>query len=652
VFTLGTGNVGGPQDVDVLTSYIEQAAQPVSASIEGRMTRQNSSSRRARLKCDIMARAMTQTLFDDRDIDFLLYDALDAAALCRLPFFAEHSRQTFDLYLAAVRKLARDEVLPTYKPMDELGARYSGGRVLVHPVMRELLPKFAELGMLNAQRPAEVEGQQLPSCVASLAAAYVMAANLSAFGYCMLTSGAAHLIEAFGSPELQERYMRPMYAGRFTGTMALTEPQAGSNLADVQTRAQPTAAGHYLLSGSKVFISGGDHDAAENIVHLVLARIAGAPPGIRGVSLFVVPQRRAQDGALVPNDCHAAGAFHKLGWRGIPSIALNFGENGDCHGYLLGEPNKGIAYMFQMMNEARINIGIHGVATASVAYRTAIEYARTRLQGRAAGGGSDAQQVAIIEHADVRRMLLRQKAIVEGGLALVLATARYQDLAQHAATAPERAQAQLLLDLLTPIAKSFPAEYGFESNSLAVQIHGGYGYTSEYLPEAWLRDQKLNSIHEGTTGIQSIDLLGRKVIKTGGQSLAALRDEVGASVRRARAAGVEESAITAVEQAFARLAALSASLIETAVKEPEVALHHSVDYLHALSVAVIGWMWLLSAAVARERLASGRGDREHAQGKLCAAQYWFETELPRVHSLCELIQKHEDSYVRMQPEWF
>jgi butyryl-CoA dehydrogenase len=514
------------------------------------------------------------------------------------------------------------------------------------------LPRFAELGVLNAQRPLEVDGQQLPGSVASLAAAYVMAANLSAFGYCMLTSGAAHLIEAFGSPELQERYMRPMYAGRFTGTMALTEPQAGSNLAEVQTRAQPTAAGHYLLSGNKVFISGGDHDAAQNIVHLALARIAGAPAGIRGVSLFVVPQKRLEGERLVPNDCSAAGAFHKLGWRGLPSIALNFGENGDCHGYLVGEPNKGIAYMFQMMNEARINVGLHGVATASVAYRTSIEYARTRLQGRAASGGSAAEQVPIIEHSDVRRMLLRQKAIVEGGLALVLATSRYHDLAHHAGTPAERAQAQVLLDLLTPIAKSFPAEYGFESNALAVQIHGGYGYTSEYLPEAWLRDQKLNSIHEGTTGIQSIDLLGRKVLKTGGQSLTALREEVAVTARRARAAGVEAQQVCAVEDAFARLYSLSQSLVQVALQQPEAALQHSVDFLQALSIAVVGWMWLLSAAVARERLARGAGERDHAQGKLCAAQYWFETELPRVHTLCELIQRNEDSYVRMQPDWF
>jgi butyryl-CoA dehydrogenase len=592
---------------------------------------------------------MTQTLFDDRDVDFLLYDAFDAEALCQLPFFRDHSRQTFDLYLAAARKLAREVVFPTYKPMDEFGSRFEDGRVRVHGSVRELLPRFAELGLLNAARPSEVEGQQLPSCVSSLAAAYVMAANLSAFGYVMLTSGAAHLLEAFGSLELQERFMRPMYAGRFTGTMALTEPQAGSSLADVQTRAQPTAAGHYLMSGNKVFISGGDQDASENIVHLALARIAGAPAGIRGVSLFAVPAKRFEDGKLVPNDCRAAGVFHKLGWRGIPSIALNFGEDGDCHGYLVGEANRGIEYMFQMMNEARINIGIHGVATASVAYRTALEYAATRVQGRAKGA---AEPVPIVEHADVRRMLLRQKAIVEGGLALVLATARYQDLSQYAQSAAERGKAQVLLDLLTPIAKTFPAEFGFEANALAVQIHGGYGYTSEYLPEAWLRDQKLNSIHEGTTGIQSLDLLGRKVIKTEARSVAVLRDEVEATLARARAAGVDESSCEALASAMRELLSLSEELVARAPRDAEAAVRHSVDYLHALAITVVGWMWLLSAAVAEERLRKPGADRGHCEGKRCAAQYWFKTELPRVHVLAQLCRENEDSYARMQPDWF
>jgi butyryl-CoA dehydrogenase len=595
--------------------------------------------------------AQGNPLFDDRDVRFVLYDVLGADKLCELPYFADHSPQTFDLYLKAARDLARNEVFPSYKPMDEHPAHYQDGRVHTHPIMVELWPKIVELGVLNASRPAEVGGQQVPMVVHSAACAYLMAANLSAFGYAMLTTGSAHLIEAFGSPELKQKYMDRMYEGRWTGTMALTEPQAGSSLADVQTRATPTAEGHYLMSGSKVFISGGDQTITENIVHLALARIDGAPPGIKGVSLFAVPKlREAADGTLVDNDVSAAGAFHKLGWRGIPSIALNFGERGECHGYLVGEPHRGIPYMFQMMNEARINIGIHGIATASVAYREALEYARTRPQGRNAGTGASAPQVPIIAHADVRRMLLRQKAIVEGGLGLVLQTAQYQDLAHHAATAAERERALQLLDLLTPIAKTFPAEKGFEANTLAVQIHGGYGYTSEYLPEAWLRDQKLNSLHEGTTGIQSNDLLGRKVIKGGGATIALLREEIGASIAAAVDAGVDQLDCDALHRALDMATDLAGHLRELGARDIEAALRHAVDFMELTSIIVIAWMWIRQAAAAKRALAGGSGDEAFLRGKLAAAQYWFRTELPRVAQLAALCRSNEGSYADMRDE--
>jgi len=602
--------------------------------------------------------AQGNPLFDDRDVRFVLYDVLGAEALCELPYFAEHSPQTFDLYLKAARDLARNEVFPTYKPMDEAAAHYQDGRVHTHPVMRELWPKLVELGVLNAARPAEVGGQQVPLVIHSAACAYLMAANLSAFGYVMLTSGSAHLIEAFGSSELKDKYMQRMYAGEWTGTMALTEPQAGSSLADVQTRATvvpDSADGHYLMSGSKVFISGGDQTITENIVHLALARIDGAPAGIKGVSLFAVPkQRLAADGALVDNDVSAAGTFHKLGWRGIPSIALSFGERGACHGYLVGEPHRGIPYMFQMMNEARINIGIHAVATASVAYREALEYARTRPQGRSAGTGATAPQVPIIAHADVRRMLLRQKAIVEGGLSLVLQTAQYQDLSHHAATPAARERALALLDLLTPIAKTFPAEKGFESNTLAVQIHGGYGYTSEYLPEAWLRDQKLNSIHEGTTGIQSNDLLGRKVIKGGsgkGQDgITLLREEITTALAAANVAGVDQLECDALHRALDIVVDLSGHLREAGARDFEAALRHAVDYMELLSIVVIGWMWLRQATAAKRALAARPGDEAFLRGKLAATQYWFRTELPRVAQLAALCKSNESSYADMRDE--
>jgi butyryl-CoA dehydrogenase len=531
--------------------------------------------------------------------------------------------------------------------------------------MVEIYPRLVELGILSATRPPKVGGANLPTLVATMANAYLMAANLSAYGYCGLTSGAARLLESFGSEELQERFMARMYSGEWTGSMALTEPQAGSSLTDVKTTATPVpGANHHLIRGSKIFISAGDHDFTDNVVHLTLARIEGAPAGIKGVSLFAIPKKRfadgaAHEGALVANDVHVAGLIHKIGWRGLPSLALNFGEENDCHGWLVGEPHRGISSMFQLMNEARIMVGLNGVATAAVAYQESLEYARTRPQGRSAsaknaGKNPEAPQVPIIEHADVRRMLLRQKAIVEGGLCLVATAARWNDLAEHGATKEEREEAFTLLDLLTPVVKSFPAEKGFESNALALQIHGGYGYSSEYLPEAWLRDQKLNTIHEGTSGIQSLDLLGRKVMVGGAAGLRLLGARIETTVQRARKAGVEGSWLDRLQGSVSAITEVTRQLAAFATSDPEAMLRHSFDYLEMVSIVVVAWQWTLQAAAAKEGLARSPStdDASFYEGKLAAAQYWIHTELPRVGTLGALCRSNEDSYARAQSSWF
>ena len=607
---------------------------------------------------------MKNPLVSDRDIEFLLYEVLDAPSLCALPAFAGHDRSTFDLMLASSRRIAREVLYPAYRPMDAEPPRFEGGRIITHPLMKTIYPQLIELGVIGATRPVAVGGQQLPRLVAALASTYLMAGNLSACAYIGLTSAAAHLIETFGSAELQREFMARMYSGEWTGTMALTEPQAGSSLADVKTRATPAADGSYRIKGSKIFISGGDHDLADNVVHLTLARIDGAPAGVRGISLFAVPQRRLEDGRLHDNDVSVAGMIHKIGWRGLPSLALEFGERDDCHGWLVGEPGRGLACMFQMMNEARLMVGANGVATASVAYHEAVEYARQRPQGRPLASKSSAAalsaaQIPIIEHADVRRMLLRQKAIVEGGLALIAVTAYQSDLAEHAATAEERQQAALLLDLLTPVAKSFPAERGFEANALAVQVHGGYGYSSEFLPEAWLRDQKLNSIHEGTTGIQGLDLLGRKAMAQGGAALQLLMQAVHKTLARARSAGVAAAWIEPLEQAVQGVGALTMQLGQRGLSgDVEGMLLHSADYLELFSILIVGWQWLEQASVARQRLAASdagdlsAADRAFYEGKLCTAQYYLLTEVPRIPALAALCSSGEDSYARMQPDWF
>ncbi|MGH7271593.1 MAG: acyl-CoA dehydrogenase, partial [Polyangiaceae bacterium] len=379
----------------------------------------------------------------------------------------------------------------------------------------------------------------------------------------------------------------------------------------------------------------------------------GAPAGIKGVSLFAIPKRRVEGSTIVDNDVSVAGVIHKIGWRGLPSLALSLGERGDCHGWLVGEANRGIHCMFQMMNEARLMIGANGVATASVAYHQALAYARERPQGRPLGvKDPNAPQASILAHADVRRMLLRQKAIVEGGLALVARTALYADLAAHADDEAVRARSALLLDLLTPVAKSFPAERGFEANALAVQVHGGYGYSSEYLPEAWLRDQKLNSIHEGTTGIQGLDLLGRKVIAKSGAAIMALGDEIAAAAASARRAGIDEGLTSAVEGALQETQELTAHLgAKGMAGDIEGMLLHSADYLDLFSILVIAWQHLAMATAARAGLTASpsEGDAAFYRGKERAAEYFIRTEVPRVATLAALCRSGEDSYARVAP---
>lgn len=596
---------------------------------------------------------MTNPLLSDRDVAFVLYELLDVERLGGLSYFEGYNRETFDLVLDNARRLSREVLFPAFRAMDLEPPTLVDGRVRVHPAMRALYPAMIEQGFVHATRPHEVGGQQLPHVVATLATGYLMAGNAAAYAYLGLTSGAAHLIEAFGSEWLRETFMRPMYEGTWTGTMALTEPHAGSSLGDIRTRATPQPDGSYRVQGAKVFISGGDQDVTENIVHLVLARIDGAPGGTRGVSLFAVPRLRPENGALVPNDAVAAGVFHKMGWKGLPSIALNLGDEGDCHGWLVGPEGRGLACMFQMMNEARLMVGMNAAATASVAYHESLEYARSRPQGRALAGTGGGEMVPIIEHADVRRMLLQQKAIVEGSIALLATTALYVDLAAHGPGEDARRDAQRMLDLLTPIAKSFPAERGFESNALAVQIHGGYGYTSEYLPEAWLRDQKLNTIHEGTTGIQAMDLLGRKVMAEGGASLMALGATVTAAVEDARAAGVEGAWCDALAASVEALGGLTMELgAKGMAGDREGMLLHATDYLDLMGVVVVGWQWIAMAAAARRGLAKGNGSEDFYRGKLAAARHWVVSELPRAAMLVARIREGDRAYAEARAEWF
>lgn len=598
--------------------------------------------------------AAPNPLVRDRDVEFLLYEVHDALRLCELPYFAEHERETFDLFLRSAAKLAREQLFPLFREMDEQPARLVDGRVHEHPSLGGLWQQMVELGIVTAGRPETVGGAQLPACISTMAYLYLMAGNGGAAGYALLTAGAGHLIESFGSAELRATFMQRMYAGEWSGTMSLTEPQAGSSLGDLTSSATPVDGrpGVYRIKGNKIFISGGDQQFLDNIVHLTLARIAGDPQGTKGISLFVVPRMRpTADGKLEFNDVHTSQLVHKIGWKGLPSLGLSYGENDDCLGWLVGEPCKGLSYMFQMMNEARLLVGANATATASAAYHESLSYARERTQGRALErSGATPGPIAIIEHPDVRRMLLRQKAIVEGSMSLLVTTAIYADLAHHAADAAARERAAMILDILTPIAKSFPAERGFESTSLALQIHGGYGYSSEYLPELWLREQRLNAIHEGTTGIQSLDLLGRKVVAKGGRALMAFAEDVRVDIERSRHDGVDEELCDTIKIELARITGLTSVLGARGLQGDIVGmLGHSVDYLTAFSNLVIAWQWLRMADAACRACASEIDDEQRAyyRAKLEAARYWVRTELADNARLAVLCETAEDSYLKL-----
>jgi butyryl-CoA dehydrogenase len=588
-------------------------------------------------------------LIDERTLAFQLYEVLGADALCQLDYFAAHSRQTFDLFLKSCRDLARRVLFDSYRPMDREPPRWLNGHVQTHPLMASLYPRLVELGVIDATFSEAAGGQQLPWLIMLAGTSYLAAANVGAFAFCMLTAGAANLIEVFASETLKQTYLKPMLAGTWTGTMALTEPEAGSSVGDLSSKAIPTEHGYYAIDGAKIFISGGDNDFAQNTVHLMLARIDGAPPGVLGISLFVVPKLRVEDGELVDNDVKTVGLFHKLGWRGIPAVALRFGEEGRCRGYLVGQPNRGLSYMLRMMTQARLGVGCTATATAMVAYHEALAYAKTRLQGRRLGQRPDAPQVRLTEHADVRRMLVRQKAIVEGSLHLLLTGARWFDLAEHGADAEQRARAADLLETVTPVIKSFAAERGYEANSLAVQVLGGYGYTDDFLLESWLRDQKLNSLHEGTTGIHSLELLGRRVLGSGGRAIANFSREIEAGIERATRAGVDREWIVALQSGLRTLRITTQRLCRKGRSDRELALRNSADYLDMFGTLAIAWCWLEQAAVAR--VASEGPDPGFYASKLATAQYWFAHELPKVAWLGKKIVRADDAFVSIPEGW-
>ncbi|MEE4126215.1 acyl-CoA dehydrogenase [Pseudomonas viridiflava] len=600
---------------------------------------------------------MSESLLSSRNLAYELYEVLDAEALIRRERFAEHSRETFDAAIGTARTIAEKYFAPHNRKADENEPRYENGAAVLIPEVKPAVDAFLEAGFLNAARDFEAGGMQLPTLLSQACFAHFQAANAGTTAYPFLTMGAANLIESFGSDEQKQRFLQPMIEGRFFGTMALTEPHAGSSLSDIRTRAEPAADGSYRLRGNKIFISGGDHNLSENIVHMVLAKLPDAPGGVKGISLFIVPKFLVnEDGSLGKrNDVLLAGLFHKMGWKGTTSTALNFGDNGECVGYLVGKPHQGLSYMFQMMNEARIGVGMGAVMLGYAGYLYSLDYARERPQGRLPDNKSpDSAPVSIIQHTDVRRMLLTQKAYVEGAFDLGLYAARLFDDAQTGETEQIRLQAHELLDLLTPIVKSWPSEFCLKANELAIQILGGHGYTREYPVEQHYRDNRLNPIHEGTHGIQSLDLLGRKLAQNGGAGLKQLVRLIADTTQRASAHSQLDHLRQPLEQLVTALQGVTVVLLtDLAQGKVNVALANSALYLKAFGHTVIGWRWLEQAIRAEEGLSRGNAaDLDFYKGKLQAARYFLTWEVPACHHELAILQARDDVCLSMQNEWF
>jgi butyryl-CoA dehydrogenase len=558
--------------------------------------------------------------------------------------------------LDAARRLARDVFAPHYAKGDQCQPEFHEGGARVIAETGLAWKAFAQAGFLNAHWDEEEGGTQIPEVAFRAAIALFFGANVATTGYPFLTIGAANLLREFGSPALKNRYLESMGNGVSAGTMCLTEPDQGSALGDIKTYAVPQEDGSYLLFGQKMFISGGDQDFTQNIVHMVLARIQGASAGTGGISLFLVPKWLVdeQGKPVRRNDVALAGLLHKMGWRNTTSTVLSFGEQGGAEGYLLGMPGQGLAQMFQMMNEARIGVGLIAASLAYRGYEESLAYARERRQGRLPSAKkADSSQVLLVEHADVRRLLLAQKVYAEGSLALCLyASSLFEDQQTHP-DPDRRREAATLLDVLTPVVKSWSARYGCIANDMAIQVLGGSGYTTEYVVEQLYRDQRLNPIHEGAEAIQGLDLLGRKVRMQGGAGLALFVTEVRKDVQAARKQDSLREHAELLDTVLVNLERTSRDLVRMQSEDPDLALANATIYLDVFGRVAAAWMWLKQGLIASRALAAGAADDESFyRGKLQAQRYFFHWDLPVTLQWMERLASFDRIAFDMKDEWF
>ncbi|RPH50481.1 MAG: acyl-CoA dehydrogenase [Desulfobacteraceae bacterium] len=599
---------------------------------------------------------MAAKFVSERNLKFLLYEVFNADALTGYDYYQEHNRKAFDMVIKEAIKFSKNLLYPVFTEMDRKPPELADGKVKVHPSVKTILKEFGKGGWITGRMPYELDGDQLPHLIANACEFIFAAANYSASVYPGLSAGATHLIESFGSRELFDTYAPSMLSGKWQGTMALTEPEAGSSLADITTTAEPTGHGYYMIRGQKIFISAGDHDGVENVVHLMLGKIKDAPPGVKGISLFVVPKYRLdENGRMISNDVVTSGLFHKLGYRGCPIVQLAIGDKNNCRGWLVGEPHNGLRYMFQMMNEARIGVGIGAVGIATAAYYASLDYAKTRRQGRSIANKDPAlPQIPIIEHADVKRMLLFQKAVVEGALSLIMQCSKYVDMT-IALPDGEKEKYQLLLGILTPVAKNYPSEMGIESVSRGLQCFGGSGYCDDYMIEQYYRDARIHPIHEGTTGIQGMDLLGRKVVAQNGRAFMFFTEEIRNTTAIAEKFSELRPFARQMDESLTTLENVTRHLMQVFMeKGVEYYLSDATLYLELFGITAVAWQWLLQGIAARKALEndSDKAEQTFYRGKFIALRYFFGYELPKMRGLAERLLNSDGLTVEMTTELF
>lgn len=581
------------------------------------------------------------------NLKFLLHKVHNVEELFQYPYFEHNDAETMDMMLDAAKQLADTYLFPFYEASDREEPELEDGTIRVHESVKPYLQAMGESGWIGGTSSMEDGGMQIPLSLSICAGIINSAANNGVSVFSGLTAGAANLIISFGTEEQKAKYLPNMFAGKWQGTMALTEPQAGSSLSDITTTAVPQGDGTYKIQGQKIYISGGDYDSTDNVIHMLLARVEGAPMGTKGISLFIVPKYRFENGEKMFNDVTTAGVYHKMGQKACPAAHLMYGEKNECYGYLIGEENMGLSYMFQMMNEARIMVGLGASAVASAAYHASLQYAKERPQGRRFIEGTrnlEESQTLIINHPDVRRMLLLQKSIVEGGISLVLQGGKYADMA-HAAEGDEKLKYELLLELLTPIIKTFPSEMGVVSISNGVQVLGGGGYCKDFPLENYYRDIRIYPIYEGTTGIQSMDLLGRKVVMKQGKAMKLLMEEVQKTIEAARTYDELNKYADILQEKIKDLQKISFHLAGFAMQgKIERFLSDATLYMEYFGILAFAWQWLKQAIVAKQILLTEnpeKGELEFYESKIHTMKFYFHYEVPKTLGLAQRLMDSE-----------